>query len=128
MSTKNLLGGSFLVAMAALVPFTECGIAVASRACGAGTSDLAKCDEDGPGQHSREIFAQAVASGSIGASGSAYGAGPSVLQFIDAHHVPPPDRWFPVATEPASTVSLWVAVDDDVPIVIDLDLVRRFLE
>jgi hypothetical protein len=102
MSTKRALSGGFMVTMAALVPLTEGGVAIASCGYEAGSADLSKCDEDGPGQHGREIFVQVVTSSiSTGSIGSTYGAAP-VLQVIDAHHVPPPNRWSPVATEPSA--------------------------
>jgi hypothetical protein len=104
MSTKSVLSGGLMVSMAALVPITECGVAMASCGYEVGSADLSKCDEDGPGQHGREIFVQVVtASISTGSIGGTYGGVPPVLQVIDAHHVPPPDRWSPIATEPSAT-------------------------
>ncbi len=57
------------------------------------------CDDREPGPDNKTGFAQAVTA-SITA-GQQIGVEPSALmQFIDGEYVPPPDRWFPIATEP----------------------------
>jgi hypothetical protein len=81
------------LAAAAMVPVVEFGSAISPCEATLG-AELGKCD-DSPGPHSRTVFVQQVASasGTVGISAGSY-------QYIDGEHVPPPDRWSPIATEP----------------------------
>jgi hypothetical protein len=58
-------------------------------------AELGKCDE-APGPHSRTIFVQQIA----GATGTTVGLSAGYDQYVDGEHVPPPDRWSPIAAEP----------------------------
>jgi hypothetical protein len=74
-------------------------------------ADISGCDDFGPAPHGRTIFVQVITSTVTGTLGGSYAP---AAQYIDAEDAATFDQRLPVATEPATPVTLFVEVEADI--------------